>query len=151
MTKELHKKSILELNKGYKKRSFSPLEVIKEIIDNINKKNKKLNAFAYFNEEDVLKQATESKKRLETSKIKGNLEGIPVSIKDLLVTKDLPTIRGSLTSGLPTNSDFDAPVVRMLKDQGAIILGKTTTPEFGHKGTTQSARFGNTNNPWNIC
>ena len=150
MTKELHKKSILELNKGYKKRTFSPLEVIKEIIDNVNKKNKKINAFAYFNEEDVLKQATESKKRLETSKIKGNLEGIPVSIKDLLVTKDLPTIRGSLTSSLPKNSDFDAPVVRMLKDQGAIILGKTTTPEFGHKGTTQSARFGNTNNPWNI-
>ena len=150
MTKELHKKSILELNKGYKKRIFSPLEVIKEIIDNIHKKNKKINAFAYFNEEDVLKQATESKKRLETSKIKGNLEGIPVSIKDLLVTKDLPTIRGSLTSSLPKNSDFDAPVVRMLKDQGAIILGKTTTPEFGHKGTTQSARCGNTNNPWNI-
>ena len=67
-----------------------------------------------------------------------------------MVTKDLPTIRGSLTSSLPKNSDFDAPVVRMLKDQGAIILGKTTTPEFGHKGTTQSARFGNTNNPWNI-
>ena len=150
MHSELYKKSILELKEGYENKTFSPLEVIKEIINNININNKKINAFAYFDEEGVLNQAAESKKRLETLKIKGNLEGIPVSIKDLLVTKDFPTTRGSLTSSLPMNSDFDAPVVRMLKDQGAIILGKTTSPEFGHKGTTQSARFGNTNNPWNI-
>ena len=62
----------------------------------------------------------------------------------------MPTNRGSLTSSLPVNSDIDAPVVKKLKQKGAIILGKTASPEFGHKGTTQSLKHGTTNNPWNI-
>ena len=150
MKQELSKNSILELLEGYKKKKFSPLEVVKEIIKNIKKYNEKLNAFVYFDEEDVLHQAGSSTARIDNCTAKGVLEGIPISIKDLIVTKKLPTTRGSLTSSLPINSEFDAPVVKKLKREGAIILGKTASPEFGHKGTTQSLRFGNTNNPWNI-
>ena len=73
---------------------------------------------------------------------------MPISIKDLLVTKDYPTRRGSFIESLPITSDKDAPVVKKIFEQGGIVLGKTTTPEFGHKGTTQSKRYGATLNPW---
>ncbi len=71
---------------------------------------------------------------------------MPISIKDLLVTKDYPTRRGSFIESLPITSDKDAPVVKNFGTRG-IVLGKTTTPEFGHKGTTQSKRYGATLNP----
>ncbi len=150
MTKELWKYSISELLKGYKENSFSPTEVSIEIIKNINSNDKKLNTFVYFDEQNILNQAASCDAKYNKNQHRGLLEGIPISIKDLIVTKDMPTNRGSLTSSLPVNSDFDAPVVKKLKKQGAIILGKTASPEFGHKGTTQSLKHGNTNNPWNI-
>ncbi len=112
MKQELSKNSILELLEGYKKKKFSPLEVAKEIIKNIKKYNEKLNAFVYFDEEDVLAQAGSSTARIDNNTAKGALEGIPISIKDLIVTKKLPTTRGSLTSSLPIHSEFDAPVVK---------------------------------------
>ncbi len=150
MTKELHKHSITELIKGYKEKSFSPLEVAEEIIKKINSQNEKLNAFVHFDEEYVLQQAASSNAKYDNDQSRGYLEGVPISIKDLIVTNNMPTNRGSLTSSLPVNSDFDAPVVKKLKQKGAIILGKTASPEFGHKGTTQSLKHGTTNNPWNI-
>ena len=97
-----------------------------------------------------MKQAAISQNKYEKNKTRGILEGVPISIKDLIVTDDMPTKRGTLTSSLSSKSDFDAPVVKKLKQQGAIILGKTASPEFGHKGTTQSKKYGNTNNPWNL-
>ena len=150
MTKELYKHSIIELIKGYQEKSFSPLEVAEEIIKKINSQNEKLNAFVYFDEEYVLQQAASSNVKYYNNQARGYLEGIPISIKDLIVTNNMPTNRGSLTSSLPAHSDFDAPVVKKLKEKGAIILGKTASPEFGHKGTTQSLKHGTTNNPWNI-
>ena len=97
-----------------------------------------------------MKQAAISQNNYEKNKIRGILEGVPISIKDLIVTDDMPTQRGTLTSSFTSKSDFDAPVVKKLKEQGAIILGKTASPEFGHKGTTQSKKYGNTNNPWDL-
>ena len=150
MTNELWKNSIIDLINGYKKKHFSPYEVAIETINNINKLNIKLNAFVHFDEADVLEQATLSTSRYVKNNMIGPLDGIPISIKDLIITKNLPTTRGSFISSLPINSDLDAPVVKRLKENGAVILGKTASPEFGHKGTTQSLRFGNTNNPWNL-
>ena len=97
-----------------------------------------------------MKQAAISQNNYEKNKTKGNLERVPISIKDLIVTENMPTKRGTLTSSLSSKSDFDAPVVKKLKEQGAIILGKTASPEFGQKGTTQSKKYGNTNNPWDL-
>ena len=77
----------------------------------------------------------------------GPLHGVPVSIKDLVITKGMRTMRGSklYEHDVPTE---DAPVVERLKAAGAIILGKTTTPEFGFKGVTDSPVTGITRNPW---
>ena len=150
MKQELWKCSILDILKGYKEKLFSPLELAKEIINKINKDNTKINAYVFFDEEVILEQATISTLNYEKNLLRGSLEGVPISIKDLIVTKNMPTNRGTLTSSLSSQSDYDAPVVKKLKQQGAIIIGKTASPEFGHKGTTQSLKYGNTNNPWNL-
>src|SRR5262249_59543083 len=78
----------------------------------------------------------------------GPRHGVPVSIKDLVFTRRVRTTGGSrlFADHVP---DEDAVVVERLKAAGAVVLGKTTTPEFGHKGVTDSPLFGITRNPWN--
>ena len=81
----------------------------------------------------------------------GALEGVPVSIKDLILTKGWPTLRGSRTVNPQQNWDVDAPVSARLREAGAVLLGKTTTPEFGCKGETNSLLTGISRNPWNLA
>ncbi len=75
---------------------------------------------------------------------------VPVSIKDLILTRGLPTLRGSHTLDADQSWEVDAPATARLREAGAVILGKTTTPEFGCKGETNSPRSGITRNPWNL-
>ncbi|MGZ4708027.1 MAG: amidase family protein, partial [Acidimicrobiales bacterium] len=81
---------------------------------------------------------------------KGLLDGVPVSIKDLLLTKGWPTLRGSKTVDAKGPWNDDAPAAARLREHGAVLLGKTTTPEFGFQGDTTSPAFGPTRNPWNV-
>ncbi len=149
MKNELYKLSAVDLLSMYKTRETNPLEVSLDIIKQLENKNSQFNAFVCFDKEKILQQAKLSSERWSSGKVKGILDGVPISIKDLLVTKDYPTRRGSFIESLPITSDKDAPVVKKILEQGGIVLGKTTTPEFGHKGTTQSKRYGATLNPWN--
>ena len=149
MQNNIYKYSAVDILKGYKKKLFSPLEVAKALTDRINKYNSSINAFVDFKEDNFLKSAKLSENRWMKNNTLGSLDGVPISIKDLLITKDYFTRRGSFVESIPISSDKDAPVVKKVLEQGAIILGKTTTPEFGHKGTTQSIRYGSTLNPWN--
>jgi aspartyl-tRNA(Asn)/glutamyl-tRNA(Gln) amidotransferase subunit A len=80
---------------------------------------------------------------------KGLLDGVPVSIKDLILTKGWPTLRGSKTIDPSGPWNDDAPATARLREHGAVLLGKTTTPEFGWKGVTDSPLTGITRNPWN--
>ena len=91
MKQDLWKYSILDILKGYKEKKFSPLEVANEILRKIEKDNQKLNAYVFFDEEIIMKQATISQNKYEKNKIRGILEGVPISIKDLIVTDDMPT------------------------------------------------------------
>jgi aspartyl-tRNA(Asn)/glutamyl-tRNA(Gln) amidotransferase subunit A len=77
------------------------------------------------------------------------LDGVPVAIKDILLTKGWPTRRGSLTVDPNGPWTEDAPCVARLREAGAVLIGKTTTPEFGWKGSTDSPLTGITRNPWN--
>ncbi|MCA8930479.1 MAG: amidase, partial [Alphaproteobacteria bacterium] len=77
------------------------------------------------------------------------LDGVPVAVKDLLLTRGWPTLRGSLTVDPAGPWDVDAPAVARLKEGGAVLIGKTTTPEFGWKGVTDSPLTGISRNPWN--
>ena len=129
----------------YAAKSVSPVEVVDAVLARIDSLEPRLNAFAARADESARANAQTA----ETLMMKGELSaltGVPVTIKDLTSTRDLPTRRGSRIA-LPATT-VDAPVVSRLTGAGAIVLGKTTTPEFGWKGVSQSPLTGITSNPW---
>jgi len=136
-----------ELARAYRAKTLSPVEVTQAILAAIPSFNN-LNAFCHLNPEAALTEATASEQRYNAGAPLSGLDGVPVGIKDLIVTKGMPTRRGSLTTSADDPCEVDAPVVARLREAGAVILGKTTTPEFGWKGVTDSALTGTTRNPW---
>ncbi|MHC5773880.1 amidase [Nostoc sp.] len=133
----------------YRDRQLSPTEATKAALEQINAYNSQVNAFAIVDEKTALAEARASEVRWLNGNPLGLVDGIPFTVKDLLLTKGLPTRRGSkaITSNQPWQED--APAVARLREQGAVLLGKTTTSEFGWKGVTDSALTGITRNPWN--
>jgi aspartyl-tRNA(Asn)/glutamyl-tRNA(Gln) amidotransferase subunit A len=107
-----------------------------------------LNAFALINDDGARQAARDADTVRARGDKLGPLHGVPFSVKDLVHAKDLETAFGShLMAGCI--SDHDATAVARLKAAGAILIGKTTTPEFAHKAITDSPRYGPTRNPWN--
>jgi aspartyl-tRNA(Asn)/glutamyl-tRNA(Gln) amidotransferase subunit A len=145
----LHELAATELLDQYRQRKLSPVEVTKAILDRIEKLNPRFNAFNFLRPEATLEQARASEKRWTEGQAKGLLDGVPVSIKDIILTKGWPTLRGSKTIDPRGPWNDDAPVTARLREHGAVLLGKTTTPEFGWKGVTDSPLTGITRNPWN--
>jgi aspartyl-tRNA(Asn)/glutamyl-tRNA(Gln) amidotransferase subunit A len=107
-----------------------------------------LNAFCLVSE-NALEEAKASEARWTAGQPRGLLDGVPVSIKDIILTKGWPTLRGSKTVDPKGPWNDDAPATARLREHGAVLLGKTTTPEFGWKGVTDSPLTGITRNPWN--
>jgi aspartyl-tRNA(Asn)/glutamyl-tRNA(Gln) amidotransferase subunit A len=141
--------SATELLALYRKKQVSPVEAAKAVLNRIGKRNPVLNAFCFLDEKSVLKSARESEQRWLKGSPQGLLDGVPASIKDLIVTKGWPTLRGSKTTDPRGPWNDDAPAVARLREHGAVLLGKTTTPEFGWKGVTDGPLTGITRNPWN--
>ncbi len=98
--------------------------------------------------EGALAAAKESEARWHAGEPLGQGDGVPTSIKDALWTRGWPTLRGSTLIDEAGPWDEDAPCVARLRETGAVILGKTTTPEYSWKGVTDSFRYGATGNPW---
>lgn len=146
---ELLQQSAAALLALYRSGETAPSEVTKALFDRIEALDPKLNAFCWLDREVAERAATESTARWLAGAPQGPLDGVPISIKDLILTRDMPTRRGSLTVDPAGPWDDDAPLVARLRAAGAIIFGKTTTPEFGWKGVTQSPLTGVTRNPWN--
>ncbi len=137
-----------ELRELYSAKALSPVEVTRAILDRIERLNPALNAFTTITPELALKQAGEAE-RAYSSGDAAPLAGIPTSIKDLTPTRGIRTARGSLidSSWVP---EEDAPVVERLYMAGAVMLGKTNTPELGWKGDSGNRVFGPSYNPWNL-
>ena len=135
-----------ELARLIKERKISPVEAVQAYLDRIDAFNDKINAFITLDPEGALKAA----KKAEEHPAEGALYGVPVAIKDLSYTKGMRTTCGSLTlkDNIP---DFDSISVTRIREAGAIIVGKTNTPEFGYKGITNNRVFGPTRNPWNTA
>src|SRR5580765_112846 len=147
---ELCTRSAADLIDLYRTRRASPVEVTSAILQRIETLNPVLNAFCFV-APDALDQARRSESRWMRGAAQGALDGVPVSIKDLLLTAGWPTRRGSKTVD-PAGPWLDeAPAVSRLRESGAVLLGKTTTPEFGWKGVTDSPLTGITRNPWNTA
>lgn len=139
----------LELLDLYRTRQASPLEATRAALARIERWNPILRAFSHVAAEEALESARGSEERWGRGEPCGALDGVPVSIKDLILTRGMPTLRGSRTIDPNQAWDVDAPAAARLREAGAVFLGKTTTPEFGCKGETNSPLTGISRNPWN--
>jgi aspartyl-tRNA(Asn)/glutamyl-tRNA(Gln) amidotransferase subunit A len=139
----------LELKELYRTRRASPLEATRAALARVERLNPVLHAFSCVAAEAALESARASEIRWARGEPCGALDGVPASIKDLILTRGMPTLRGSRTVDPHQAWDVDAPAAARLREAGAVILGKTTTPEFGCKGETNSPLTGISRNPWN--
>lgn len=149
MSEELAYASAQQLLQGYQSGDISPVEATQASLAQIEKYDPILNAFVVVDDEGALKAARDSEARWRSGNPQGMLDGIPTTIKDIMLTKGMPTLKGSKVTDKNGPWEEDAPAVARLKENGAVILGKTTTPEFGWKGVTDSPLSGITRNPWN--
>ena len=139
----------VELARMIRAKEISPVEVVAVFAERIERINPKVNALCTL----TLDQAREAAKKAEAAVMEGRplgpLHGVPFSVKDLIHTGGIRTMRGSkiFENYIPSE---DAPLVARLKEAGGIMMGKTTTPEFGFKGMTDSLVTGITRNPWNL-
>ncbi len=137
-----------ELLAAYARTDLSPVEVLQAITERVARLNPALNAFAVMNP-GALAQAGASEARWRAGRPIGPLDGVPVTIKDLIDVAGLPTRRGSRLTGTAAAAE-DAPMTMALRSAGAVILGKTTTTEFGWKSPGDCPLHGITRNPWSF-
>jgi aspartyl-tRNA(Asn)/glutamyl-tRNA(Gln) amidotransferase subunit A len=137
-----------ELLARYRSGDASPVDAVRACLAQTGRHATALNAFALLDEQGALAAARESEARWQRGAPAGALDGVPVTIKDLILTRALPTLRGSRTIDASGPWLVDAPVTARLKEAGAIVLGKTTTPELGWKAVTDSPLIGVARNPW---
>jgi|TARA_B100002052_G_scaffold298731_1_gene333230 aspartyl-tRNA(Asn)/glutamyl-tRNA(Gln) amidotransferase subunit A len=142
--------SIQELVNKVKNKEISARELTESALSNIEKYDKEINAFCALNQEDALDQAESLDKKISNGENVGLLAGIPVGVKDLEDAKGFITTYGSELHTKDSPAEEDSILVGRLRSEGCIILGKTNTPEFGHKGKTDNVPFGATKNPWNL-
>lgn len=137
----------IELAALIRQKALSPVEVAETVLARIERLNGRLNAFCTLTPDQALADARTAEAAVMRGDPLGPLHGVPISVKDLTYTKGVATTRGSRLWADYVPSE-DAPVVERIKAAGAIILGKTNTPELGWKGDTDNPLFGTTYNPW---
>ena len=151
---ELTQCTAQELLSLYRSGATSPVEVTRAVLERIARLNPHLLAYCLVDEDRAMASALASEVRWQAHRQRGEavgaLEGVPTSIKDLVLTQGWPTLRGSKGVSPDQNWDIDAPSVARLREAGAVLLGKTCTPEYGCKGETNSPLTGLTRNPWNL-
>jgi aspartyl-tRNA(Asn)/glutamyl-tRNA(Gln) amidotransferase subunit A len=138
----------IDLVRHYRARTLSPVEATRAALERIARLNPRLNAYRLVDDKSALAAARDSEARWMKDEPIGPLDGVTASVKDLLVTRGWSTLRGSKAVDPNQSCDEDAPTVARLREAGAVLLGKTTTPEFGWKGVTDSPLTGITRNPW---
>ncbi len=151
MIDELNWWSVRKLAKAFGKRQISPVDVAKACLAQMAAHESDINAMALIDEKTTLTMAKASARRWSTGAQLGALDGVPLLIKDLLLVKGWPTLRGSKIIDRAGPWDHDAPAVARLREAGCVFTGLTTTPEFGWKGVTDSPLTGITRNPWNLA
>ncbi|HTH99884.1 MAG TPA: amidase [Acidisoma sp.] len=138
-----------ELAVRIRRRDVSPVEVVQAYLRRIGERNPVVNAYTLVLAEEALEAARAAERAVMAGGPLGPLHGVPIAIKDLDDVAGIPTSMGSRAVHGRVPSRSSAAVERLLA-AGAIILGKTNTPEFGHKGITDNPRFGPTSTPWAI-
>ncbi|HLR27591.1 MAG TPA: amidase family protein, partial [Ruania sp.] len=138
----------VELVNAYRAGELSPVEATNAVLDRIEERNDELNAFCLVDREAALTQARASEQRWHSGYSKGLLDGVPISIKDMFLTRGWPTLRGSKAVRADQPWQEDSPVAARLREDGMVFVGKTTTPEIAWKAVTDSPLTGITRNPY---
>jgi aspartyl-tRNA(Asn)/glutamyl-tRNA(Gln) amidotransferase subunit A len=137
-----------ELVAEFRAGSLSPVEVAQACLARIDAVDRDLNAFCLVDPDAAVEQARASERRWHAGSPAGPVDGVPTAIKDIFLTRGWPTLRGSRLVDPAQRWEEDAPSTARLREAGAVLLGKTTTPEFAWKGVTDSPLTGVTRNPW---
>jgi aspartyl-tRNA(Asn)/glutamyl-tRNA(Gln) amidotransferase subunit A len=136
-----------ELVAAYSTGELSPVEATLSALHAIEQRNGELNAYCFVDAEGALEQAKVSEARWRDGNPIGGLDGVPASVKDMFLTQGWPTLRGSKCINPDQPWEVDSPVTARLRENGVVLLGKTTTPELGWKGVTDNPLTGITRNP----
>ncbi|HYA83573.1 MAG TPA: Asp-tRNA(Asn)/Glu-tRNA(Gln) amidotransferase subunit GatA [Candidatus Bathyarchaeia archaeon] len=149
MENSLYHLNAEQVASGIRNRDFSAVEYISEILERIEKIDVKINAFVTVDNEGAIEKARSIDKRIQRGESIGGLGGVAIGVKDNICTKNLKTTCASrmLEEYVPP---YDATVIKKLKENDAIIVGKLNLDEFAMGSTTEFSRFGPTRNPWNI-
>jgi aspartyl-tRNA(Asn)/glutamyl-tRNA(Gln) amidotransferase subunit A len=139
---------LIELYRG---RQLSPVEATRATLERLERCEGALNAFVLYDPDSALASARASEERWRKGEPQGLLDGMPVAIKDTLLTRGWPRLLGSRTVDPEQPWLEDSPATARLRATGAVLFGKTTTPEFGWKAVTDSPLTGVTRNPWDLA
>ncbi len=141
--------TLLEAYRGLKTKKFSSRELILSCLQRVDEVEDALNAFVTVTAEEALQRADEVDKKIAAGEKIPPLAGIPVAIKDIFCTKGIETTAGSsiLRGFVPP---YDATVVRKLRAQNVVIIGKTNCDAFAHGSSGENSDFGPTKNPWDL-
>jgi len=150
LNKELWRMSAVEMAAHIKRKRIKPIEAVDAALAQIERLDPQLHAFCAVVAEEARIEARRIGAAIARGRDPGPLAGVPVSIKDLIFTKGIPTVSGSVAyrDFIPEEDDI---AVERLKAAGAIILGKTNVPEFGYSPTGHNPVFETTRNPWNTA
>lgn len=148
MTGELYDLTASELSQAYRTNELSPVEVTRAVLARIEECEPKLNAMYITDAEGALAQAAASELRWREARSLSQLDGVPITVKDLIATKGDPVPVGTAAADF-TPAAVDHPPVARVKEAGCVILGKTTMPDYGMLASGVSSLHGITRNPWN--
>ena len=149
MDRTLVEADALTLARLIRDKQVSPVAVVEAVLARIEALQPTVNAFITVTAEEARTAARRAEAAVMAGEHLGPFHGVPFSVKDLLPTRGVRTTMGSLIFADQVPAE-DAVPVRRLREAGAILVGKTTTPEFGHKPLTDSPLFGATRNPWDL-
>ena len=147
MAEHLWQRSAVELAEGIRRKTFSAREVMNAVVNRIRARNGDLNAIVYDYTDEALDEARRADADLAAGRVRGPLHGVPVTIKENVDQHGKPTPNG-LPAFEKVIAPDDAPLVRNLRRAGAIIVGRTNTPELSMRATTDNPLHGRTKNPW---
>jgi aspartyl-tRNA(Asn)/glutamyl-tRNA(Gln) amidotransferase subunit A len=145
----MYKLSALEITTLFKNKKISAAEIVNYFLKRIEKKDPLLNAFITVLKEKAMEKATFLDEKIKNKKLLGSLAGIPVIIKDIVNIKGEITTCGSKFLK-NYKALFDASIVKFLKEEDAIIIGKSNLDEFAMGSSNENSAFFPTKNPWNL-
>lgn len=137
----------VELVSAYAAGTLSPVEATEAVLAAITARDGDVNAFCLVDPDRALVQAKDSEARWQSGHVRGLLDGVPISIKDIFLTEGWPTRRGSRAIDPDGPWPVDSPVAARVREDGMVMVGKTTTPEIAWKAVTDSPLTGVTRNP----